>query len=162
MDSVGDMMGDAMMRHPLVWRWLSVCAVVGVLAGLCACGRRPAKKSPSAKVPAPPTETQPATDAPSRPASATRPATQTQPVDAQSPVKQLLDDDREADREPSLAEIQFQSLFKEHCARCHETAIQSDYFTDKQWRKFLPRHAKKTKVDAAAAVRILTWYVEHN
>ena len=80
---------------------------------------------------------------------------------ASASIGRLLDDEPE-EEELSLAEIRYRSLFKEHCGKCHKKPSKPKHFTDAQWRAFLPKHAKKTKVDPQGAEQVLSWLVENN
>ena len=96
-------------------------------------------------------------------ASAGRPAGATErPVRASDSVGRLGLDEAGTDDEPSLAEIEFRARFQDHCAKCHKKRYEPGHFTDKQWRDFLPRHARKTRVNEQAAEQILQWMVDHN
>lgn len=87
----------------------------------------------------------------------------TQPITASASLRRLLGDEADQnDDEPSLDEIRFRDLFKQHCAKCHKEVIRPTVLTAKRWREFLPRHARKTHVAAPGAEAILDWYVAHS
>lgn len=85
-----------------------------------------------------------------------------QPAGASTSLGRLPLGEPDDEPELSLAEIAFRSCFQDHCAKCHKKRYEPGHFTDKQWRGFLPRHARKTRADAQAADRILQWMVDHN